>query len=154
MFYFAYGSNMDWDQINERCPSARFLGIAELRDHRFAFTRRSKKRGCGVCDAVSDKGKAVWGVVFEIDDVDVSRLDIEEGYQPGRTTNSYWRKECHVFVNGDDKQRMNVVSYFGEPQENPPLPNSEYKNLLVSGAHRWQLPAEYIRQLESIAVAK
>ena len=154
MFYFAYGSNMDWDQMKERCPSARFLGIAELRDHRFAFTRRSKKRGCGVCDVVSDRGKVVWGVVFEIDDVDIGQLDMEEGYQPGRRTNSYWRKECHIFMNGDDNQPTNVMSYFGEPQENPPPPNSKYKNLLVSGALRWHLPDEYIRQLESIEVAK
>src|SRR6266446_4988510 len=151
MLYFAYGSNMDWDQIKGRCPSARFFGVAELRDYRFAFTRRSEKRGCGVCDVVSDKGKAVWGVVFEINNVDIGRLDVEEGYQPGRATNSYLRKECHVFMSGDDKQPMAVVTYFGDPQANPPLPNAEYKNLLVSGAHRWQLPAEYIRQLESIA---
>ena len=32
MFYFAYGSNMDWDQMKQRCPSAHFLGVAELRD--------------------------------------------------------------------------------------------------------------------------
>ena len=153
MFYFAYGSNMDWDQINERCPSARFLGIAELRDHRFAITRRSLKRRCGVCDAVSDNGKAVWGAVFEIDDADVGRLDDAEGYRPGRATNSYWRKECHVFINGDSKQPMTVVTYFGDPQDNPPPPNSKYKNQLLSGARRWQLPVVYIKQLESIVVA-
>src|SRR5207247_4909541 len=80
MFYFAYGSNMDWDQMKGRCPSARIVGVAELRDYRLAFTRRSLKRGCGVCDVVLDSGKAVWGAVFHIDDADVVWLDIEEGY--------------------------------------------------------------------------
>lgn len=150
MLYFAYGSNMDWDQMKERCPSARFVGVAELRDHRLAFTRRSVKRGCGVCDAVSHSGKVMWGAVFEIDEVDVGRLDMQEGYQPGRAKNSYWRRECHVFLDGDNTQPMAVVSYFGDPQDNPPLPNSKYKNLLVLGARRWQLPDAYVKQLEAI----
>ena len=154
MLYFAYGSNMDWDQMRARCPSARFMGMAELRDHRLAFTRKSEKRGCGVCDVVTDKGKTVWGVVFEVDEVDIGRLDVKEGYQPGRAKNAYRRKECHVFMDGDDERPMAVVTYFGDPQENPPLPNAEYKNLLLSGARRWQLPEAYIRQLESIVVAK
>lgn len=153
MRYFAYGSNMNWDQLKERCPSARFVGIGVLRDYRLAFTRRSENRGCGVSDAVPEKGKAVWGVVFEIQDTDVGRLDVAEGYRPGRTKNSYWRKECHVFIHGDEKQPMAVVSYFGDPQENPPLPNSKYRNLLLSGARRWQLPDAYIKQLELIEVA-
>src|SRR5258708_31035709 len=143
MLYFAYGSNMDWDQMKKRCPSARFIGVAELRDYRLAFTRRSLKRGCGVCDVVSDSGKTVWGAVFQIDDGDVVWLDIEEGYQPRREKNSYWRKECHVFVNGDERQRIAAVTYFGDPQKNPPPPNAKYKNLLLSGARRWQLPDAY-----------
>jgi hypothetical protein len=153
MLYFAYGSNMDWKQMKERCPSARFVGVAMLPDYRLAFTRRSVKRGCGVCDAVPDVSKAVWGAVLEIGDTDVGRLDMEEGYQPGRAKNSYWRKECHVFMNGDDKQPMAVVTFFGDPQDNPPLPNSKYRDLLLSGARRWQLPDAYIEQLESIEVA-
>src|SRR5260370_28717436 len=82
MLYFAYGSNMDWDQMKTRCPSACFVGVAVLRDHRLAFTRRSKKRACGVADAVPEEGAAVWGAVFEIADVDIGRLDDTEGYRP------------------------------------------------------------------------
>jgi len=52
MLYFAYGSNMDWNQIRGRCPSASFLGIAVLLDHRLAFSRYSTTRNCGVADAV------------------------------------------------------------------------------------------------------
>ena len=153
MLYFAYGSNMDWEQMKERCPSAQFVGVAELRDHTLAFTRRSVKRGCGVCDAVAQNGKVMWGPVFEIRDADIGRLDAEEGYQPGRAKNSYWRKECHVFMNGDDKQPMAVMTYFGDPQDKPPLPNARYKNQLLSGARRWQLPDSYMKELEAIKVS-
>lgn len=34
--YFAYGSNMDCDQLRQRCPTARFVAIAKLDAHRFA----------------------------------------------------------------------------------------------------------------------
>jgi hypothetical protein len=37
---------------------------------------------------------------------------------------------------------------------NPPLPNADYKTLLVEGADYWHLPKEYIAELEQIEVAK
>lgn len=91
MLYFACGSNMDWDQMRERCPSARFVGVAKLPEHKLAFSRRSKKRGCGVADAVADQGSSVWGVVYEVDDRDVGQLDAAEGYSPGRVKNARGR---------------------------------------------------------------
>ena len=153
MLYFAYGSNMDWQQMRDRCPTARFVGVAALRDHRLAFTRRSIKRGCGVANVVPVEGQVVWGAVFELDDRDIGRLDAAEGYRLGRIKNSYRREERHVFRDGDDKQPLAAAVYFGEPQEAPPLPNQDYKNLILVGARRWGLPEVYIRQLEAIEVA-
>ena len=75
VFYFAYGSNMNWQQMQRRCPSARFIGVALLRDHKLAFTRRSIRRNCGVADAVPRPGQKLWGVVYEIADLDVGELD-------------------------------------------------------------------------------
>lgn len=152
MLYFAYGSNMEWRQLKGRCPSARFEGVASLNDHRLAFTRRSAKRGCGVADVVPDEGEVVWGAVFEIDDRDVGRLDAAEGYSPGRAKNSYRREERHVFVAGDDEQPLAVAVYIGGPQDAAPLPNQEYKNLILAGARRWRLPGDYIKKLEAIEV--
>jgi hypothetical protein len=36
MQYFVCGSNMDWLQMREHCPSAHFVGIALLPDHKLA----------------------------------------------------------------------------------------------------------------------
>jgi gamma-glutamylcyclotransferase (GGCT)/AIG2-like uncharacterized protein YtfP len=140
--------------MQKRCPSVRFVGIARLPDHTLAFTRTSEKRNCGVADAMSERGAQVWGVVYEIDDIDVGRLDRSEGFQPGRETNSYTRRECIVFRDGDDKQPLTVSTYFADPQPNPPLPNHEYKNLILSGARHWSLPAHYIADLEKVMVAR
>jgi hypothetical protein len=58
-----------------------------------------------------------------------------------------------VLLNGDDQQPLNVSIYFGDPILNPPLPNTDYKNLILSGAQYWKLPGEYIRELETIEVS-
>lgn len=152
MLYFAYGSNMNWPQMKERCPSARFVGAASLRDHRLAFTRRSIKRRCGVADVVPAEGQVVWGAVFEVDGGDIGRLDAAEGYAPGRSKNAYRREERPVLL--EKGQLWTAAVYFGEPQETPPpLPNQEYKDLILGGARQWGLPEAYVRQLEAIEVA-
>jgi gamma-glutamylcyclotransferase len=148
MLYFAYGSNMNWRQIRERCPSVRFVGTALLPDHKLAFTRKSIKRGCGVADAVPERDKKIWGIVYDINALDIRKLDTAEGYWPGRLKNSYFRRECMVLLDGDDQQSLAVFTYYGDPQPNPPLPNIEYKNLILSGARHWRLPAEYVQQLD------
>jgi gamma-glutamylcyclotransferase len=98
MLYFAYGSNMDWSQMRERCPSARFFCVAKLKKDTLAFTRRSEKRGCGVSDVIPNQARDVWGVVYGIDARDLSRLDKCEGFVPGRRRedNAYFREERRV----------------------------------------------------------
>jgi gamma-glutamylcyclotransferase len=144
MLYFAYGSNMNWQQMQERCPSARFFGVAVLPGHKLAFTRKSIKRGCGVADAVPGQSRKLWRIVYDITTLDIGKLDKSEGYMPGRNKNSYFRRECVVLLDGDDQQRLTVVIYFGGPHPNPPLPNIDYKDLILSGAQHWHLPKEYV----------
>lgn len=147
MFYFAYGSNMCEAQMFKRCPSARFVGIAALRDRELAFTRRSKNRQCGVADAIEAPGHLLWGVVYEVSDVDIGSLDLSEGYRLDRAANSYWRRECVVFLGNDEREPRKVSTYFAERQPSPPKPNQAYKDLIVGGARKWGLPAEYVALL-------
>jgi gamma-glutamylcyclotransferase len=145
MLYFAYGSNMDWDQMKSRCPSAKFCGLAVLREHRLMFTSKSMRRNCGVADAVRQQGSHIWGVVYQINEMDVAKLDSKEGYQPGREKNYYTREERHVFLNDKDDLPLLVTVYFAIRQNNPPLPNQEYKDLILRGAKFWHLPEGYVR---------
>lgn len=151
MLYFAYGSNMDWEQMRQRCPSAGFLHRATLPDRQIAFTRKSVSRGCGVADVVRASGRRVWGVVYDIADTEIGKLDECEGYQHGRDRNAYWRRECTVFVDDGAQNPLACSSYFATPQPEPPLPNRAYVRHLLDGARHWGLPAEYIGQLEAIA---
>ena len=152
MLYFAYGSNMDAAQMKERCPCAKFVCRAKLPSHRLAFTLRSLRRRCGVADILRDETKHVWGVVYELLESELENLDKDEDFNPGRPygQNEYSRENCYVWHEGDAKRPLLVSLYRGHPQPNPPLPNCDYKNLIVEGAKQWQLPADYIQELESI----
>lgn len=154
MLYFAYGSNMDCAQMRERCPSASFVAVAELRDYKLAFTRESKHRRCGVADAVQMEGRSVWGVVYQVSELDLEALDEAEGFRPGRASNSYWRRECVVYLGGDEGRPLTVQTYFAEREPNPPLPSQAYKALILRGARFWRLPDAYIRELEAIPVGQ
>jgi len=144
---------MDWTQMRARCPSATFVRVARLADHRLAFTRKSVTRQCGVADVVPERGRSVWGVVYQVPELEVGSLDRSEGYLPGRRKNSYWRRECMVLLDGDENRPLTVQTYFAEPDPNPPPPNREYMTLILSGARFWHLPAEYIAELEAIEVS-
>jgi hypothetical protein len=153
-FYFAYGSNMDPAQMRQRCPSARFVAIAKLPDHRLAFTRHARDRGCGTCDGIPEPGRSIWGVVFEVTEADLGCLDASEGYRPtgALSENAYVRKQGKVCRDGKPDEPLVVWLYFANRQPNPPLPNAAYKRQLVEGASYWRLPEEYQAELGRIEV--
>lgn len=89
--YFAYGSNMNIDQMRERCPDSRYFGKAFLEDHQIAFTRYSSKWQSAVADILVKPGKIVWGILYNISIEDLQKLDRHEGH-PG----VYIRKQLVV----------------------------------------------------------
>jgi gamma-glutamylcyclotransferase (GGCT)/AIG2-like uncharacterized protein YtfP len=146
MYYFAYGSNMNWPQMKQRCPSARFISLARLKGHRFAITRQSKRRKCGTADVLPDESSEVWGIVYEISDSEVCMLDdFEDGYR---------RENVLVEPVGDGKQPFRVLIYVAEKEANPPSPSADYAWLILEGAKHWGLPPGYIQMLERLEVAK
>ena len=156
MLTFAYGSNMDYDQMRRRCRSVRCVSIAVLRDHRLCFPRRRRRDGTGVAGVEPCKHSKVWGVVYEISESDVDSLDCHEGFSEKHkgcegSGNSYVREQHDVYANDED--RLTVWIYMACKQESPPRPSKEYKQKIVSGARHWNLPAEYISGLEQIQTA-
>jgi gamma-glutamylcyclotransferase len=152
MDYFAYGSNLDPDQMAARCPSAAFAGRAVLEGHALAFTRWSTRRRCGVADVVPAPGGRVWGVVYTMSEADGLRLDGFEGYAPGRAWNWYTRVERTVALDGDPQRPLVATTYeVVERADVPFAPSRAYLDHLVRGAAHWQLPDAYQAHLRSIA---
>jgi gamma-glutamylcyclotransferase len=146
MLYFAYGSNMNWEQMKLRCPSASFLCKAVLKDYKIALTRKSLK-GYGVADIVPSHGNHVWGVVYKIDDIDLGFLDTAEGYYPNRLQNAYKRIEIIVFAEANKENPLTMFTYEVVEKEQNEIPTvQEYKNKILEGAKFWHLPEEYIKK--------
>lgn len=143
--YFAYGSNMNWTQMQRRCPSARFLAVGRLLDYQFGITRHSRLRRCGTANVFPCPGKAVWGIVYDISDLDLCALDaFEDGYR---------REILPVYLAGNGEGALDALVYVAAIETNVPLPNAEYCRLMVEGAKHWQLPAPYVAMLESLEAA-
>ena len=109
MLYFAYGSNLNWEEMKKRVPSSIFYGKAKLENYRLDFTRKSINRGCGVADIIEDN-KDIWGAIYQFDEEDLGRLDKAEGYNPNRVKNAYKRIEKMVYLEGKKEQPMTVYT--------------------------------------------
>ena len=145
LYYFAYGSNMNWPQMKQRCPSARFVCVARLPDYQFAIARHSQLRKCGTANVFPHIGSEVWGILYDLNDQDLRMLDsFEDGYH---------HEKIFVLARGDGQRPLEALVYIADREDDAPLPNPEYKRLMVEGARQWQLPPVYYAMLESIAVA-
>ena len=155
MLYFAYGSNMDWKQMKDRCPSAKFVCVAKLKNYKLAFTRECKK-GYGVSDIIRANRSHVWGVVYQIGEDDLGCLAHLEGYQPQRLENAYQRMEIMVFFKEGDTEKPLTVSAYEVVNDNKTGKNlktsKDYKNKIIRGARFWKLPPNYMKKLKGIKV--
>jgi gamma-glutamylcyclotransferase (GGCT)/AIG2-like uncharacterized protein YtfP len=153
VYYFAYGSNLDWEQMKDRCPSVSFMGKALLDNYELAFTRRSSKRECGVADIIESKGAIVWGVVYTLNEDELKILDEYEGFHPEKKNSAYIRREVIVFVDGDKSNPITSFTYqVQEPSEDHIPPSSDYLDQIISGAEFWKLDRDYIEKLKSILI--
>ena len=60
-YYFAYGSNMNLEQMKYRCPAAEVVENVRLENYRLAF--RGRAPGNGVATVLPEKGSCVEGVL-------------------------------------------------------------------------------------------
>jgi len=133
---------MNWEQIQRRCPSAQFVCVARLKNYRFAIARHSRLRNCGTANIFADTGSEVWGIVYDLSEQDLAILD---GFEDG-----YRREKAFVLAAGDTQSSVEVLVYIAEREDNVPLPNPEYKRLIVAGARHWNIPEFYCSMLEKI----
>ena len=157
MLYFAYGSNLDPDQMRSRCPESRTVGLALLRDHKLTFPLRSEHWGGGAAGVAHAHGGTVWGVLYELSDSDLASLDGYEGWKgPGDHHNLYDRELVTVELtrpdDGSVPRRVRATTYLARTL-NPTPPSRRYLDTLLKGARHHRLPPEYIDWLAAVEVA-
>lgn len=153
MLYFAYGSNMDWEQMHHRCPKAKFLFKATLPNYTLEFTHQRINNRGGAADVVERPGEVVWGVVYQLEDSDLPGLYGSEGYQPGRSHNSYAPSIVTVFRDGNMDHPVETMA-FTVSHKLPPhqKPSHEYLAHILDGAKHWELPVDYQAMFKNFEV--
>jgi gamma-glutamylcyclotransferase (GGCT)/AIG2-like uncharacterized protein YtfP len=128
--YFAYGSNLDPEQMRLRCPDAQPAGPAVLRGHTLRFTGWSAQRaGGGVATIVRDRRRCVRGALWQLSAGDLERLDRFEGIAAG----AYERRR--VMVTGVDGQRRRAHTYVRD-DDWPRPPSWGYLGLIYRAYQR------------------
>ncbi len=123
MYYFAYGSNLDTDQMAERCPQADPVGKALLPDHTLAFGGHSPNWDGAPATVAGDPQVDVPGLLYEMDYAEIRLLDNYEGH-PVR----YERRSMPVLREDGELQDAHV--YIKEVDEEFGLPPKRYLNVL------------------------
>jgi cation transport regulator ChaC len=142
MLYFAYGSNMEKEQMESRCPGYQLFAVARLDHYDLVFTRYSERWEGGVADLLPAHGKVVYGIIYDITMSDLKLLDHYTGYPT-----CYTRGD--VIVETTDHKKIPALTYFAVRQGEI-KPSRQYRDQIVKGAQACHLPGDYISYLRLI----
>mgnify|MGYP003886006189 FL=1 len=145
--YFAYGSNMSYEQMKERCPGSKSLGVARLNGFRLDFTKISTIRGGGVADIVESADDCVYGVLYSITDDDLANLDVKEkGYT--RHTLTCFKYDDILDYNPLKGTNIDALVYTVVNKSTTTIPPSmEYLKIILDAAFYQMFPAKYQKMI-------
>ena len=141
--YFAYGSNLDQDQMRRREVTFTSAVPAVLQDFRLDFTAHSDRWGGGVADVVEEEGSAVEGALYMVTE-GMAQLDLYEGVKEGM----YRRRWITVDVAGKGHRAV----LYEVCSKVPGLrPSRKYMAAIISGSLQCGLSEAYVEALKSIS---
>jgi len=120
--YIAYGSNLNLPQMALRCPTAKPVGAAILKDHELLFRGGPLN---GVATVAPKEGAAVPVLVWDIKPNDEIALDRYEGYP-----NLYGKQRMDVRLGG---KTVSAMAYVMAPGHGAAQPANHYLNVIAGG---------------------
>jgi gamma-glutamylcyclotransferase (GGCT)/AIG2-like uncharacterized protein YtfP len=143
--YFAYGSNLDVPQMQQRCAEhVRVVAPGCLRGYALAFTAYSSSWAGGVADVVLAPQQEVWGLVYDLSIEALLHLDIYEGYP-----HLYTRFQGAIAV--PQGVLSDVWIYAVVNKQAFISPSEVYLRVLQRAARCFDFPEAYRAFLDSIA---
>ena len=132
--YFAYGSNLDLEQMAQRCPDAEIVGPVRLENYELRF------RGNGFATVTPKKGGVVYGLVWKITPNCEQSLDRYEGYP------RHYTKETVTVKDAAGAEIPVMVYIMAEPYcRQPALPSPYYYRVIQRGFEANGLPVESLQ---------
>ena len=124
--YFAYGSNMDREQMAYRCPQAKVVKTVRLENYRLAY------RGAGYATILPESGSHVDGVLWSITTIDEISLDRYEGFP------RHYAKQP-ITVTAKDGTEIQAMVYVMQPpmRDRPRLPSQHYFDIVLRGKQQF-----------------
>ena len=116
-YYLAYGSNLNVHQMKYRCPTARIVGTAVIRDYELLY--KGSKTG-SYLTIEKKKGSLVPVAVWEVTAADEHSLDIYEGYP-----NFYYKKNMKIRLSETGKM-IDAFVYIMHEERRLGIPTSGY----------------------------
>lgn len=145
-WYFAYGSNLATDQMEQRTGEIREVRRAYLPGYRITFNKLGSD-GTGKANIIPDDSHVVWGVVYLCSPEALSSMDDYEGVPGGHYERKIVQVQC------DDGEVLETVTYIaGERYIQAPLsPSPDYLDRILRGAREHGLPEDFIQEIERAA---
>ena len=135
--YFAYGSNMNFDQMQIRCPGSIFLLPAYLKDWLYFIN------GDGYAGIKQNKNSLTHGCLWRLDQKHWQSLDHYEAVDEG------FYRQVDVTVTTKPNGVEQLVTTYLSNNQSFGIPSKSYQEGVIEGAHQAGLPDDYIQTLES-----
>ena len=147
IMHFAYGSNMDSNRLVKRIGNVSSAQRAFLSGFRFEFNKLSYRLQTVYGNIMVDIDSTVWGVLMEITQSQLDKLDISEGVE-----NGHYRQEKVIVITDDDVEHE-AITYIAEEKwvKDGMKPTETYRDYVINGANEFQLPPEYVERVLNIA---
>ena len=121
-YYLAYGSNLNINQMLERCPDAVKIGTSVIEDYRLTFRGNSRS---GVANVEREEGNRVPVGVWAVSESDEAALDRYEGWPW-----LYGKETLQVKFDG---RTIDAMIYIMRPGRPITKPSAYYLNVIADG---------------------
>lgn len=140
MKYFAYGSNLDDKRMTDRDVNFSSKEKGSLKGYRFIINKKSQKNpNVGFANIIRDDNSEVEGIIYEVSNEDILKLDKFEGYPKhyNRDTYTINNKQCVIYIANNEWVSPTELNA-----------TEEYKNHILEGKNF--LSDDYYKKLLEI----
>ena len=144
MYYIAYGSNLNVEQMGYRCPSARIVGTAVIKDYRLLFKGSKTGSYLTIEKAV---GQEVPVGIWHISKADEEALDRYEGFPA-----FYYKKQ--FTLDCSDGKRHKCMAYIMHEDRRIGIPSEWYVHVCRNGYFAFGFDQKYLIDALKYSVKK